>query len=497
MEYFEFMVVAVAGILIILALLSRKKAVYEKKEAEKKLEKTLNDLDAVYSEINSTQEELNAKYREIKVSDEKIKKLAYEDALTGMPNKAAFKEMLLHTLETLRKNEFAGIMYLDLDDFKKIDDLWGHSNCDELILDVSHRLRQNLKEDDYIARMDGDGDGFMILSQNLKSFEDFDERVKRLLSAFRFPFIASFGEAVITLSIGATMAPTDGEKVDVLLKNAALALAEAKRLGKDTYVYYSEELTAREIENIELKASIMSALKNNEFLIKYTPVFRLKDRNFDLVRVRLLLDRKEKGQMQANRFIPIVENLGFSNQVGLNSIQRICEDMTSFQNIKVIVPLSAKMLFDFQFMRQFVKIVEESNLSKERILLEIEEAVITSSFSDCSFLMEELRDRGFFFALGNFGSGKSSLEVLRDMKFSYIYISVPKIFCDREEEEARRYLRLLGKVVSELGGEIIFSNITEEGHEAYVKEVSGGLVSGGLYGDCLSSEEVAGFRVEA
>lgn len=489
MNYLDYAAMALLCIIIILTMLARNKAIHEKKEAEKKLEKTMYDLEAVYSEIKSTQEELNAKYREIKSSDEKIKKLAYEDALTGMPNKAAFYEMLRHTLETLRKNEFAGIMYVDLDHFKKLDDLFGHANCDGLILDVSHRLRQNLDEDDYIARMDGDGDGFMILSQNLSGESEFDEKIKRLIGAFRFPFMASFGEIVITLSIGATMAPADGEKVDTLLKNVSLALAEAKRLGKDTYVYYSAELTEREIENIELKSNLISAIKNNEFLIKYEPILNLKEKRTDFLRLRLLLDRKEKGIINANRFIHIIENMGFSDRVGANSIKRICKDMKLFPDKKIMLPLTEKMLFNINFMRQFIKIMEENDVDRSRILLEIEESILSNTFADSLFLLEELREKGFQFVAGNFGSGHSSLDVLRDMKLAFVSVSVSKIFYDREEEEAKKYLLLLSKIVRELGSEIIFTNISNIEEENLVFQCEGELVTGSFYGDYLSAAD--------
>ena len=193
---------AVIGILTVMAVLllfSRNRILKEKREAERKLADTLSDLENVYSEINTTQEELNVKYREIKTSEDKIKKLAYEDLLTGLPNSTAFNEMLTHTLETLRKEESVGIMYVDLDNFKQIDDLWGHANCDELILDISHRLRQNLDENDYLAKMSGDE--FMILSQNILESTDFNEKLKRIGNSFRFPFITSFGQVVVTTSI--------------------------------------------------------------------------------------------------------------------------------------------------------------------------------------------------------------------------------------------------------------------------------------------------------
>lgn len=491
MNYLDYALFAMFGILLILSILSRNKVAQEKKEALKKLEKARGELEAVYSEINSTQEELNARYREIKASDEKIKKLAYEDSLTGMPNKAAFCEMLRHTLETLRKNEFAGIMYLDLDHFKKLDDLFGHANGDELILDVSHRLRQNLDENDYIARMDGDGDGFMILSQNLKGESEFDEKIKRLIAAFRFPFIASFGEVMITLSIGATMAPADGEKVDGLLKNASLALAEAKRTGKDTYIYYSDELTEREVENIELKSGLLTAIKNNEFKIKYEPILSLKNQTSDLLRLRLLLDRKEKGEVNANRFIHIVENMGFANKVGLYSTHRICEDLKLFPEKNIIIPLTEKMLFDFHFMRQFIKIIEENGVDQKKILFEVEEKILTKTFSDSLFLMEELREKGFCFVLGNYGSGHSSLDVLRDMKFSYVSVSISKLFYDREEKEAQAYLHMLTNIIKEMGSKLIFTNLTSLEEEERLLGLGEILVSGELYGRYLEAKEVS------
>ena len=239
-----YIVIGVLSVVAILLLFSRNKILREKKEAERKLTDTLSDLDNVYSEINTTQEELNVKYREIKTGEDKIRKLAYEDSYTGLPNGVAFIEVLNHTLETLRKEEYAGIMYIDLDNFKQIDDMWGHANCDELILDVSHRLRQNLDENDYLAKMSGDE--FMVLSQNILDLADFDEKLKRIEASFRFPFITSFGQLVITTSIGAAVVPRDGTKADVLIKNASTALTEAKRLGKDNYCYYDEEMTTKE-----------------------------------------------------------------------------------------------------------------------------------------------------------------------------------------------------------------------------------------------------------
>lgn len=491
MTYIDGIVMAMLGGVSLWLYFWGKKAVSEKKEAEGRLSKALGELEAVYSEVKNTQEELNIKYREIKASEDMVKKLAYEDGLTGMPNRAAFYEVLKHTLETLRKNEFAGVMYVDLDDFKKMDDLWGHAHCDEFILDVSHRLRQNLNEDDYIARMDGDGDGFMILSQNLSGLEEYDEKIKRLLNSFRFPFITSFGEAIITLSIGATMVPNDGEKVDVLLKNASLALAEAKKLGKNTYVYYYEDLTLREIEMIEFKSSLSSAIKQDAFLVKYEPIIDIKEKRCDMVRVKLLWDRKEKGVLHASEFFDIVETLGGTAKVGMNVLNKICKEMILFPDKKVILPLTEKLFFDYEFTRQMMEIIEEHRIDGSRFLLEIEESILTERFEDSLFVMEEFLRKGYGFVAGNYGSGKRSLDIIRDMELRFLSLSIPRVFADHNEEEAKAYLALLYKVVKEMGAELLFVSIEDSVYEDYVIECGGSLVSGELFGGYLTGKEVA------
>lgn len=491
MTYIDSIIIVVLGGMSLWLYFSGKKVLYEKKEIEGKLIKALGELEAVYSEVKNTQEELNIKYREIKASEDMVKKLAYEDSLTGMPNRAAFYEVLKHTLETLRKNEFAGVMYVDLDDFKKLDDLWGHAHCDEFILDVSHRLRQNLNEDDYIARMDGDGDGFMILSQNLSGLEEYDDKIKRLLNSFRFPFITSFGEAMITLSIGATMVPNDGEKVDVLLKNASLALAEAKKLGKNTYVYYYEDLTLREIEMIEFKSSLSLAVKQDEFLVKYEPVIAIREKRCDAVRVKLLWDRKEKGILHASSFFNIVETLGGMTKVGINVLDKICKDMITFPDKKVILPLTEKLFFNYEFVRQMMEIIEDHRIDGSRFLIEIEESILTEKFEDSLFVMEEFLRKGYGFVAGNYGSGKRSLDIIRDMKLRFISLPVPKVFADHSEEEAKSYLALLHRIVKEMGAELIFMNIEDSVYEDYVIECGGNLVSGELFGGYLTAKEIS------
>lgn len=482
---------AVIGIVTVIAtglFFSRNKILREKKEAEKKLKDTLSALDNVYSEINTTQEELNMKYREIKASEDKIKKLAYEDALTGLPNGIAFNEMLTHILETLRKEESIGIMYVDLDNFKQIDDLWGHAKCEELILDISHRLRQNLDENDYLAKLSGDE--FMILSQNIIDLADFNEKIKRIGTSFRFPFITSFGQVVVTTSIGAAVAPRDGAKADLIIKNVTAALTEAKHLGKDNYSYYSEEMSEKELENIELQSSLTTAIKNDSILIKYSPVFDIGSRTYDTVRLRLLWDRGEKGVWRARKFIGFAEKTGQILALGENTVRRACEEIKKFPDKNVILPLARRLVLNYDFRNKLYAIVEEVGINIKKIIIEVDESILMKDLPECSFVIEEMLERGFGFRIGRYGSGGMSMDILKSLRGAQVSIPVNRLLEENEAEEVIRYLKIVTDVANKLGNSISFSGISDTAMEDIVLGCGGKLVEGELYSPLLTAAEI-------
>ncbi len=483
-----YIVIGLLSILAVLLLFSRNKILREKKEAERKLKDTLSALDNVYSEINTTQEELNMKYREIKTGEDKIKKLAYEDSYTGLPNGVAFIEMLTHTLETLRKEEYVGIMYIDLDNFKQIDDMWGHTNCDELILDVSHRLRQNLDENDYLAKMSGDE--FMVLSQNIRDLADFDEKLKRIGNSFRFPFITSFGQLVVTTSIGAAVAPRDGTKADLLIKNASTALTEAKHLGKDNYCYYNEEMTTKEIENMELQSSLTNAIKNDSLIVKYAPVYELKSKTYDTLRMRLLWDRGEQGLWHARKFIGFAEKTGQIFALGENTFKKVCEEMKPFADKKVILPLSKRLVLNYEFRNKLYGIVEESEIDVKRLIIEIDENILISDLPEFSFVLEEMLAKGFSFRVGRYGTGGMSMEILKVLPVSQISIAVNRLLQEYEEDEVIQYLKIVTDVAKKLDKSISFSGITDEAADGIAVECGGEYVEGEFYGPLLTVNEI-------
>ncbi len=489
MDNFIFgIVVTVFIVIVIVLLLIIQKTDKKRIESDKKLADMQADLDNVYSEVNNTQEELNAKYRQIKDNEDRIRKLAYEDQLTGLPNKSAFDELLGHVLDTLRKEESCAVMYVDLDNFKSLDDIWGHNNCDELILDISHRLRQNLDENDYIARMNGDE--FIILSQNITDQAEYDNKVKRLEKALRFPFITSFGQVIITMSIGVAIAPKDGKKADVLLRNAGYALVEAKLIGKDTYCYFSEDIAKKELADMQMKSELTKAIKDESFLIRYEPVFDLRDKSCSAIRFKIVWDRGEKGIWHAVRFAPFAEKTGQIMNVGESAFRRSCKELVEMPNKKLIVPLTKKLIMSIDFESRINEILATEGIDRQRIQFEISEKVIASDFEDCLFFIQSFTDKGFTFRIGDFGNGLMSMKILRDVPVNEVAISVTGIYAEHDPEEAGEFLKLLSDDVRKFGKTPVYIDISDSIEEDQVIKNGGYLVEGELYGGLMAKKDI-------
>ena len=493
-ELIRYAMIAVPVILIVVLFLSRNKAVKEKKAAQRNLEDTLSNLEAVYSEVNTTQEELNAKYRELKASEDKIRKLAYEDSMTGLPNQAAFQEVLQHTMETLRREENVAVLSLDLDDFKEINNLWGNACGDELILDVSHRLKQNLDEDDYLAR--GGSDEFFILSQNIGEPEEFEEKVRRLQKAFRFPFVLSVGEFTITISIGVVLGPRDGKTAAALMKRVGTALNQAKWLGKNTYCYYTEALEQKQLDEMEMRTELTAAMKRSDFYLRYQPVLQPQKRECSGFRVELYWDRGEKGIWRAGRFIRFAEETGQIIALGERVLRRCCKDVKAWQEagvtgMDVIMSLSRRQFLSPSFENIVRTVCEEEGVSLDQFVFEISEKRATADYEDCQYLMKDLAGRGFRFRMGDFGSGLMSLDCVRELPLEQVAISLHRIYEEHDQEEAKQYFKVVADAVHALGRKMVVTDISDVIEEQIAMEVVGEQVQGELYGASLSTEEVA------
>ncbi|NLK28804.1 MAG: diguanylate cyclase, partial [Clostridiales bacterium] len=262
-------------IFLIVRLNKIKQAKFLLEEEKQRLLESNQAKEAAYEAAKDSLRELSIRYEELNKNKENMKRLAYTDYLTELPNRIAFTEMLDHVMLTLRNEEIIAIMDIDIDNFKNINDIQGHSYGDELLIDVSYRLKQVLDENDFLARIGGDE--FAVLTQNLTDMAALEDKIKKIRNVFSFPFVLSTKEYFITVSIGIAFAPKDGKTSQVLMKNGDAAMYVAKENGKNTYAYFDPSLNQKLTEKIEIQSELRKAIERNEFELYYQPQMDIKN----------------------------------------------------------------------------------------------------------------------------------------------------------------------------------------------------------------------------
>ena len=241
-----------------------------------KMNMDYNKLESIYQSTLSSYDALTSRYEELNKNNESIRKLAYTDYLTELPNRTAFNEMLDSIMLTLRNDEIIALMIIDLDDLKNVNNTLGHSYGDELLIDVTHRIKQVLDENDYLARIGGDE--FVVLTQNLNDMASYEEKIRKVNNVFTYPFILSTKEYFVSVNIGIAFAPKDGKTSQSLVKNANSAMYMSKISGKNSYIYYEEDFNQILTNKIEIQSELRRAIEKNEFMLLYQAIMDINNK---------------------------------------------------------------------------------------------------------------------------------------------------------------------------------------------------------------------------
>ncbi|MGB5298955.1 MAG: EAL domain-containing protein [Thiogranum sp.] len=365
----------------------------------------------------------------LRKSDEQIRYVAYHDTLTGLPNRAMFQEYLSHVIAHARRTQtqFA-LLFLDIDDFKRINDTLGHETGDLLLQEVAERLANCLRDTDYVARMGGfdepdeflarlGGDEFIMLLPDISDQHAPGALAHRLIKALSQPFSMSEHDYYVTASIGVTLYPVDGEEGAELIKNADIAMYHAKEQGKNNYQYYLESMNALAHERLSLEHKLRRALENNELCLHYQPQVEAASGRIVGVEALLRWFDPDQGLIPPDVFIPVAENSGLILPIGEWVINEACRQNKAWQKAgleKIVVSVN---ISGIQFARQNVPEVIEAALQKSRLLpafleTEITESVIMDQPERAVKQLSALRELGIGIALDDFGTGYSSFSYL-------------------------------------------------------------------------------------
>ena len=354
-------------------------------------------------------------------SEERIAHLAHYDALTDLPNRVLFRERLEQSLKWVQRGERLAVLYLDLDQFKSVNDTLGHPVGDELLKAVATRLRGCIRDTDIVARLGGDE--FAIIQTAIKDPIDVIDLVTRIHEAIREPCDAGGHQLITDTSIGISIAPDDGTDPDQLLKNADLALYGAKVDGRGTYRFFELGMDARMKARLALEFDLREAIMCGGFELNYQPLVSLRDNNITGCEALLRWRHHERGMIPPAEFIPLAEETGLIVPLGEWVLRTACSVAAAWpEHIKVAVNVSPVQFKGGSIVQTVVNALAASRLPAHRLELEITEAVLIRDDEAALAVLHQLRGLGVRIAMDDFGTGYSSLSYLQRFPFDKIKI---------------------------------------------------------------------------
>jgi diguanylate cyclase (GGDEF)-like protein len=360
-------------------------------------------------------------FTERRRADEQIAHLAHYDALTDLPNRVLFRDQLERELKKIGRGGQLAVLYIDIDEFKSVNDSLGHPVGDELLKAVALRLSGCVRESDFVARLGGDE--FAIVQTAVSNPADVMDLVIRIYQAIRVPVECLGHQLVTDASIGIALAPQDGTDLDQLLKNADLAMYGAKSDGRRTYRFFEREMDARVRARRALELDLRQAIVDGQFEIAYQPIVDLKSGAISGCEALLRWRHPERGMVSPGEFIPVAEDIGLINQLGEWVLEQACFEAAIWpENIRLAVNVSPVQFRTHTLALHVASALASSGLPANRLELEITEAVLIRDDEAALAILHQLRAVGVRIALDDFGTGYSSLSYLQRFPFDKIKI---------------------------------------------------------------------------
>ncbi|HEY6241742.1 MAG TPA: EAL domain-containing protein [Burkholderiales bacterium] len=354
---------------------------------------------------------------ERKHDEEHIQFLANHDALTSLPNRAMFSEVLSLAIENARRyhRNFA-VLFIDLDRFKIINDTLGHEAGDKLLQEMGTRLAQTVRSSDVVARLGGDE--FVVLVQEVGEARQVAAVARKVLSALVKPMFIQGQECLVTASIGICMYPAEARDEQSLMKNADIAMYRAKEDGKNNYKFYSEDINVHSFEKLALETSLRRGLERNEFFLHYQAKLDLHTKRITGVEALVRWQHPDIGMVPPMQFIPLAEETGLIVPIGKWVLNTACAQNIAWQReglppLSMAVNLSARQFADEDLVKDIAAALENSGMQPQLLELELTESMVIQNAERAGKVLAELKKMGVRLAIDDFGVGYSSLTHLK------------------------------------------------------------------------------------
>jgi len=388
---------------------------------------------------------------QVKEAKDKLDHLAHHDPLTGLPNRLLFNDRLQHAVARAgREGEQLAVMFIDLDRFKNVNDTLGHHVGDTLLKKVAMAMARRLRHGDTLARLGGDE--FIVLLENVEGEAGAAQVAEKLMTMFEQPFIVAEHELFVTGSIGISLYPEDADDLNMLIRNADVAMYQAKARGRNNFQFYLPSMTGDGVLRLRLEALLRRSIERGEIHLQFQPQVEIDSGRLIGAEALVRWQNQELGEVAPVRFIPLAEETGFINQLGEWVLFEACRQMMRWQAQGLIVPKIAVNVSVRQFERGLIaglvrQILAETGLEPHRLQLEVTESVIMNT-GDALALINELHAIGVELAIDDFGTGYSSLAYLKQLPVQTLKIDrsfIQDIASDADDEAIAIAIIQLGK----------------------------------------------------
>lgn len=436
----------------------------------------------------------------IKTKRGKLEKLALQDSLTGLPNRRFFEQTLIRVLENAKRNKtkFA-LLYLDLDNLKKVNDTFGHIIGDELLKEVSNRLRKISRSSELLARLSGDE--FTLIVENITNNNSLIKIIKRVNAIFKESFNIKKNNFSTSTSIGIAVYPDSSTDPHELQLAADHALYKAKSNGKNTYELFNDELKSEIERQNAIESELANAIANKEIYLAYQPQVDVLNNKIIAIEVLARWKNKNIGEVSPNEFIRIAEETGKIHEIGdwifdtaIKDFNRWkSKDEDYFEDVKISFNLSSIQLISHDLTKKIDYYLSKYNLDPSHIIIELNEASVMQNPTLVKSVLDNLSSLGVKVAIDDFGKGYSSLNSLNDYPFKLIKIDRNLIKSGINEKSSSQLIAGVIHLAKALGLKIVGVGIETEEQMEYLKENNCDYLQGHIISKPLSANELDEF----
>ena len=468
---------------------NRKDAQLELEDHKHKLEEIIESRTRELTVINADLlEQMNIRQK----VERELEYLAYYDELTGLPNRSLFIESLRKSLSTAKRNKFLlGVLFIDLDKFKNINDSHGHYIGDRLLTIVSERLREILRDSDTIAR--NGGDEFLVVLDNMKDVREPYVVASKIIESMNTKFNIESHDIHIGASVGISMFPLDADDALDLLKMSDTAMYEAKKIGRNNFRFYSSAMSNQITNRLNMENALREALYKNEFFLVYQPQVNLVTQQTTGFEALLRWNNPEFGIVSPAQFIPILEETGLIYSVGdwiiLEALDFIKTGKT--QNTKVSINLSALQCGVNNYSAQIKQFIESSDVDPSLVEFEITESLMINDFSQTEMFLTDISKLGCTIALDDFGTGYTSFSYLTQLPIDIIKIDRSLITGIENNNNLQNIVRAIVTMSKSLDIENVFEGVETTSELDKVAELNGTIIQGYLFSKPLLASDVS------